>query len=107
MSDKTEQQIRRYFEQPAALSSNFDFLVMQKISARRLAQARKQAQLQSTLISLGMLASLLVILPVLGQFFELPQVSLPVGSAWLIPALLVMVGAVLLDAALGLRRSSS
>ena len=97
MSDRSDEQLKDYFGQPARLPTNFEFQVMQRISGLRLARARKKALWQSSLITLAMAFAMGSMLFVLGLFFELPKYQLPFDGTTVLPALMVLVVAFLLD----------
>jgi hypothetical protein len=104
MSDRSDERLKDYFRQPARLPTNFEFLVMQRISGRRLTQARKRAQWQSSLITVAMALSMGAMLFVLGLFFELPKFQLPFDGTTVLPALMVLVVAFLLDTGFAARK---
>lgn len=105
--DKT---IKSYFlstSKDGQLPTNFSWMVMQKVYGIKLARARQRAVWESTFVVLAMLIVSAVLLAGWAMYVGIESPGFLGKIDIAIPALLTLIGCLLLDAVLGILRRES
>ena len=96
-----EDDIKAYFRAGTVeLTSNFSWLVMQRIGAERIALARQQALLGSTLITIGLVIGAVMLGLGANVYLDLAKIQIPFADTIALPACAVFAVFILIDTAL-------